>query len=41
MQELGEVNHFFEFDGQNTRPFAAASDKFFTKVLGASLTEDN
>lgn len=41
MQELGEVKNFFEFEGQITRPFAAASNRDFTKVVGASLTEEN
>lgn len=40
-QEIGEIKEFFTFEGQITRPFAAVSNKNFTKILGASLTDDN
>jgi hypothetical protein len=41
LKELGEISNFFSFEGKATRPFAAVSNKNFTKILGASLTEDN
>lgn len=41
LREIGEIEHFFELNGKPTRPFATISNQDFTKILGASLTEDN